>query len=119
MRISDWSSDVCSSDLCNGFRLALQASLDPKSPHPRMSKRQRRIAVKAIAVLSACASVGLEGLIDEATGHQYEQYEASEAAPRAKLGATPDEGQTPAGESIVAGKEGSGGSSPGGRRTKK
>src|SRR3546814_8498162 len=92
MRISDWSSDVCSSDLCNGFRLALQASLDPKSPHPRMSKRQRRIAVKAIAVLSACASVGLEGLIDEATGHQYEQYEASEAALRAKLGATLDEG---------------------------
>src|SRR3546814_6210583 len=74
--------------ICNGFRLALQASLDPKSPHPRMSKRQRRIAVKAIAVLSACASVGLEGLIDEAKGHQYEQFEASDAAPRGKLGAT-------------------------------
>src|SRR3546814_20798787 len=57
-----------------------------------MSRRQRRIAVKAMAVLSAWASVGLEGLIDEATGHQYEQYEASEAALWAKLGATLDEG---------------------------
>lgn len=62
-------------EICQGFVTALQASLDPKSPFPRLTDRQREMAMQASMFLSACAKVGLEALIDEATGYQYERAE--------------------------------------------
>jgi len=62
-------------EVCQGFVAALQASFDPNSPHPRLTDRQREMAIKASMFLSACAKVGLEALIDEATGYQYERAE--------------------------------------------
>jgi hypothetical protein len=62
-------------EVCQGFVAALQASFDPKSPYPKMTDRQRDMAMKASMFLSACAKVGLEALIDEATGYQYERAE--------------------------------------------
>ena len=37
--------------------------------------RQREIALQAINFLAACAGIGLDALIDEATGYQYERAE--------------------------------------------
>ena len=37
--------------------------------------RQREIAIRCSILLSACADIGLEALIDEATGYQYERRE--------------------------------------------
>lgn len=62
-------------EVCQGFVAALQASFDPRSPYPKMTDRQRQMAIKASMFLSACAKVGLEALIDEATGYQYERAE--------------------------------------------
>lgn len=62
-------------EVCQGFVAALQASMEPNSPHPRMTDRQRQMAVNASMFLSACAKIGLEALIDEATGYQYERAE--------------------------------------------
>jgi len=61
-------------ELCQGFVAALQASFDPTTV-TKMTDRQREMAVKASVFLSACAKVGLEALIDEATGYQYERAE--------------------------------------------
>lgn len=60
-------------EICQGFVAALQASFDPTSTHPKMTDRQRQMAMKASIFLSACAKIGLEALIDEATGYQYER----------------------------------------------
>jgi hypothetical protein len=60
-------------EICQGFVAALQASFDPKSPYPKMTDRQRQMAMQASIFLSACAKVGLEALIDEATGYQFER----------------------------------------------
>jgi len=62
-------------EVCQGFVAALQASMDPNSHHPRMTDRQRQMAMNASMFLSACAKIGLEALIDEATGYQYERAE--------------------------------------------
>ena len=62
-------------EVCQGFVAALQASYDTTSPHPKITDRQREMAIKASMFLSACAKVGLEALIDEATGYQYERAE--------------------------------------------
>lgn len=62
-------------EVCQGFVAALQASFDPNSTYPKMTDRQRQMAIKASMFLSACAKVGLEALIDEATGYQYERAE--------------------------------------------
>lgn len=62
-------------EVCQGFVAALQSTFDPQSPHPRLTDRQKQIAIKASMFLSACAKVGLEALIDEATGYQYERAE--------------------------------------------
>lgn len=61
-------------EVCQGFVAALQASFDPASD-TKMTDRQQQMAVKASIFLSACAKVGLEALIDEATGYQYERAE--------------------------------------------
>jgi hypothetical protein len=62
-------------EVCQSFVAALQSTFDPKSTHPRMSDRQIQMAMNASAFLSACAKLGLEALIDEATGYQYERAE--------------------------------------------
>lgn len=62
-------------EICQGFVAALQASLDNNSTHPRLTDRQRQMAMQASIFLSACAKTGLEALIDEATGYQYERAE--------------------------------------------
>lgn len=62
-------------EVCQGFVSALQASLTPGSPHPPLTARQQQMAIQASMFLSACAKVGLEALIDEATGYQYERAE--------------------------------------------
>ncbi|MCP3372517.1 P63C domain-containing protein [Bradyrhizobium cajani] len=64
-------------DVCQGFVAALQSSLDPSrdSSQPKLTDRQMQMAMKASIFLSACAKVGLEALIDEATGYQYERAE--------------------------------------------
>lgn len=61
-------------EICQGFVAALQASFDPNS-ETKMTDRQQQMAVKASIFLSACAKIGLEALIDEATGYQYERAE--------------------------------------------
>lgn len=61
-------------ELCQGFVSALQATFDPNNT-TTLTDRQKEMAVKAGIFLSACAKVGLEALIDEATGYQYERAE--------------------------------------------
>lgn len=60
-------------EVCQGFFSAFQASMDPKSPYPPMTDRQKQMAMNASSFLSAVAKLGLEALIDEATGYQYER----------------------------------------------
>lgn len=60
-------------EVCQGFVRALESSFQASSPHPKMTPRQQQMAVSASMFLSACAKVGLEALIDEATGYQYER----------------------------------------------
>ena len=52
---------------------ALEATFNPDSPHPRLTARQQQLAIRAGMFVSACAKVGLEALIDEASGYQYER----------------------------------------------
>lgn len=60
-------------EVCQGFVRALEETLKPKSDYQKMTLRQQQMAVAASMFLSACAKVGLEALIDEATGYQYER----------------------------------------------
>lgn len=60
-------------EICQGFVAALNASYDSDTPPPKLSSRQVEMAIKATLFLSACAKVGLDALIDEATGYQYER----------------------------------------------
>lgn len=60
-------------EICQGFVTALEWSNKSDSPHPRMTSRQIEMAIKASMFLSACAKTGLDALIDEATGYQYER----------------------------------------------
>ncbi len=62
-------------DICEGFVAALNAHYDPNSSHPKLTARQQEMAIKAGMFLAGCARVGLEALIDEATGYQYERAE--------------------------------------------
>jgi hypothetical protein len=61
-------------EICQGYVAALNASMDKKSG-VKLSARQQQIAVKAGMFLAACAKVGLDALIDEATGYQYDRAE--------------------------------------------
>lgn len=60
-------------DICQGFVSALEHSFRRDSPYPKLTARQQQMALQASMFLSACAKVGLEALIDEATGYQYER----------------------------------------------
>jgi hypothetical protein len=73
-------------EICRGFVSALEASNDPDSGYPPLTDRQREMAVKASMFLAACAKLGLDALIDEATGYQYERaQDALEVKLRAYL----------------------------------
>lgn len=61
-------------DICNGFMSALEASAQPKS-ETKLTSRQLQMAIKAGMFVTACAKVGLDALIDEATGYQYDRAE--------------------------------------------
>jgi hypothetical protein len=61
-------------EVCQGFVSALDAHSRPSSD-TRLTSRQIEMALKAGMFLSACAKVGLDALIDEATGYQYERAE--------------------------------------------
>lgn len=61
-------------DICRGFVAALEASNRP-APEHQLTQRQAEMAINASRFLAACAKVGLEALIDEATGYQYERAE--------------------------------------------
>jgi hypothetical protein len=61
-------------DICRNMIRALEASVRPKRG-VKLTNRQAEIAVKASMFLAACAKVGLDALIDEATGNQYERAE--------------------------------------------
>jgi hypothetical protein len=62
-------------ELCQGFVRALDAQATLEEGASRMTGRQIQMAVKASMFLSACAKVGLDALVDEATGYQYERPE--------------------------------------------
>jgi hypothetical protein len=57
-------------EICQGYVRALDASRSPESG-VTLTERQEEIAIKAGMFLSGCAKVGLDALIDEATGYQY------------------------------------------------
>jgi hypothetical protein len=59
-------------DVLRGFVAALEASLRNPS-EVQLTVRQQEMAMKASMLLAACAKVGLDALVDEATGYQYER----------------------------------------------
>lgn len=59
-------------DICQGFVAALEAHGRPDS-ETKLTKRQLDMAVKAGMFVAACAKVGLDALVDEATGYQYDR----------------------------------------------
>ncbi len=61
-------------DICRGYVAALEASSLPNAT-VNLTERQEEIAIKAGMFLAACAKVGLDALIDEATGYQYVRAE--------------------------------------------
>jgi hypothetical protein len=62
-------------DICTGLVQALNENNNPDSPYPKLTVRQISLATKASMFLAACAKVGLDALVDEATGYQYERAE--------------------------------------------
>jgi hypothetical protein len=62
-------------DICKGFMTALECSYRSDYAGPKLTSRQAEMAVKAGMFVSACAKIGLDALIDEATGYQYERAE--------------------------------------------
>lgn len=60
-------------EICRGFVDALNAHNNPSSPFPKLTPRQTQMALRASIFLAACAKVGLDALIDEATGYQYDR----------------------------------------------
>jgi hypothetical protein len=59
-------------DICRGFTSALEAHNQPDN-HTQLSARQLSMAIQATQFLAAIAKVGLDALVDEATGYQYER----------------------------------------------
>ena len=55
-------------NICRAYVAALSAD-------DLHTDRQKEIAIRCSILLSACADIGLEALIDEATGYQYERKE--------------------------------------------
>ena len=61
-------------EICRDMVAALEASVHPGS-NIKLTDRQAEIAARASMFLAACAKVGLDALVDEATGNQYERAE--------------------------------------------
>jgi hypothetical protein len=59
-------------EICRGFVSALEAHHRPGSG-TKLTESQQAQAMKASLFLAACAKVGLDAMIDEATGYQYER----------------------------------------------
>jgi hypothetical protein len=59
-------------DIWRGFVQALEASIARRDEH-KLTSKQVQMAMKASMLLAACAKVGLDALIDEATGYQYDR----------------------------------------------
>jgi hypothetical protein len=57
-------------EICRAYVSALDASTNRESG-VTLTDRQKEIAIRAGMFLAACAKVGLDALIDEATGYQY------------------------------------------------
>ncbi len=72
-RVMGLTADVVI-DICRGLVAALDASNRQDSEHT-LTNRQREIASRAGMFVAACAKTGLDALIDEATGYQYERAE--------------------------------------------
>jgi hypothetical protein len=62
-------------DICRAFVAALEAGERGGKNAPALTARQKEIALKASMFLAACAKVGLDALVDEATGYQYKREE--------------------------------------------
>ncbi len=60
-------------DVCRGFVAARDARLLNSEYDPPFTPRQMQMATMAGMFLSACAKVGLDALIDEATGAQFDR----------------------------------------------
>jgi hypothetical protein len=60
---------VRANEVCRGLVSALEAS-QKQPPVVKLTPRQISIAIKASMFLVACAKVGLDALVDEATGYQ-------------------------------------------------
>ena len=58
-------------DICRAFVAAMENGLRPGGP--QLSNRRMQMAIQASMFLAACARIGLEALIDEATGFQYDR----------------------------------------------
>lgn len=70
-------------EVCRGLMAALSAHF--RGEH-RLTDRQQQIAFRAAQFMSACAKTGLDALIDEATGYQYDRpYDALQVKLRAYL----------------------------------
>jgi hypothetical protein len=61
-------------EVCQGMVAGLEASNQPNPQH-KLTQRQAQIAINAGKFLAACAKVGLDALVDEATGYQYDRAE--------------------------------------------
>lgn len=59
-------------DICRAFVSALEAS---ERSEVHLTSRQKEIAINASMFLASCAKVGLDALVDEATGYQYARAE--------------------------------------------
>lgn len=59
-------------EVCQGFVAALDAHSRPEAG-VKLTSRQISMAMRASQFLAACAKVGLDALIDEATGFQYDR----------------------------------------------
>lgn len=62
-------------DICRGFTAALEATRREDYTGSRLTDRQQQMAINAAMFVAACAKVGIDALIDEATGYQYERAE--------------------------------------------
>ena len=59
-------------EIWRGFVAALQASMQSDS-EIKLTDRQKEMAIQASMLLASCAKVGLDALVDEATGFQYQR----------------------------------------------
>src|SRR5258705_6702530 len=61
-------------EICKSLVSALDSANRDDSAHT-LTGRQREMAIKASMFVAACAKLGLDALIDEATGNQYARAE--------------------------------------------